>query len=153
MREELVEKFGNDLAEKNSAGLVTANILEKRWSATNQDELVGDGESLKPILLKIFNMLDLNGDRTISESEGVAAGRALYGNAHKGQNWWDEMVAYADDDYDGKVHENEWLEFQIRDKGDMPLKLAQQELQAMMDKLEENQSRKVLQSPRGGARS
>jgi hypothetical protein len=83
------------------------------------------------MLKKVFAMLDLNGDGTICESEGVAAGRALFGNAHKGQNWvrpagirtaaflallhpidpgfgfpvrqWDEMLAYADDDYDGKV--------------------------------------------------
>ena len=47
----------------------------------------------------------------------------------------------------------EWTEFQIRDKADMPLKLAQEELQAMMEKLEESLTRKVLQSPRGGARS
>ena len=46
----------------------------------------------------------------------------------------------------------EWTEFQIRDKADMPLKLAQEELQAMMEKLEESLTRKVLQSPRGGAR-
>ena len=52
-----------------------------------------------------------------------------------------------------QVHLKEWIEFQIRDKADMPLKLAQEELHAMMEKLEESLTRKVLQSPRGGARS
>ena len=35
----------------------------------------------------------------------------------------------------------------------MPLKLAHEELHAMMEKLEESLTRKVLQSPRGGVRS
>ena len=51
------------------------------------------------------------------------------------------------------MHLNEWIEFQIRDKADMPLKLAHEELHAMMEKLEESLTRKVLQSPRGGVRS
>ena len=67
---------------------------------------------------------------------------------------WHRIASSLSDSFAfAQVHAKEWLEFQIRDKADMPLKLAQQELQAMMDKLEENQSRKVLQSPRGGARS
>ena len=89
MREELVERFGNDLAERNSASVVTSNMLEKNWGAVAAADTVGDGEAIKPALTKIFGLLDTNGDGTISESEGVAAGRALFGNGHKGQNWCD----------------------------------------------------------------
>ena len=96
MREELVERFGNDLAERNSASVVTSNMLEKGWGAVAAGDTVGDWEAIKPVLTKIFGLLDANGDGTISESEGVAAGRALFGNGHKGQNWWEVAPVWTD---------------------------------------------------------
>ena len=148
MREELVERFGNQAALAESADMLTTKYGERTWAAVPVDQLVGAGDAIKPILGRIFELLDQDGNGYIEEREGLAAGKALFSNVHKAKQWWDELLVYADNDMDQRVRLQEWCDFQLENRSDQPLAVARRELQQMLEELEANKARVTLQKRR-----
>lgn len=98
-----------------------------------------------PILAKMFDEMDANGDGQIDEKEGVKIGRLLAGgDATMGKQFWAELKAGADDDGDGRISKEEYVRYG-RSVTDAK---AAHVLQLHLARLEEANARQARQSHR-----
>lgn len=98
---------------------------------------------LKPILTKIFQLMDSDKNGHIDEQEGWAIGRALGASGGDAKKWWDTIVT-ADTDGSGTIELEEWLAYNLAAyKGKEASGLL--ELQAMYERLEMNLARRTQQ--------
>jgi len=65
-------------------------------------------------LQRTFKILDADESGFIEETEALAAGRALLGNADQAKKYWEKMKDHMDQDKNGRIEEKEFVNVQIR---------------------------------------
>ena len=109
--------------------------------------------SLRPVLTKIFHVMDNDGDGSVSEAEGLAIGRALAGgDADAAAAWWADLLRQADTDKSGALELSEWIEYATKPYLGKDVSTAQRELEDLVERLSSSKSRQVQQEARKLAR-
>ena len=112
------------------------------------------------ILLKMFMLMDEDGNGMLEENECVAIGRILLGDAAAAQAQWDELLREADDDGSGTISVEEWMAWKGRGASDRDVpaleehyqRLSQTRARAMQQQLTARGAA-ATEAPPGGNKS
>merc|ERR1712022_82061 len=96
-------------------------------------ETVGNGDKIEPVLTEIFALMDTNGDEVIDENEGVAIGMAMGETRPQAVKSWKAMCKDMDDDGNTEIDLKEWLGFYKKSLKDAVLTDVLEMLEAMKE--------------------